>query len=65
MIPASDITRWSVSHAWATREQIEQDFLLSQAMCEVANDQYLGQELAIRGGTAFHKLFLPRALRYS
>jgi len=57
MIPASDITKWSVDHPWSTRDQIEQDFLLSQAICEIANDFLLGNELIIRGGTAFHKLF--------
>jgi len=65
MIPASDITKWSISHPWATRDNIEQDFLLSQAICEIAKDTFLGNELVIRGGTAFHKLFLPKPLRYS
>ena len=65
MIPESDITKWGVDHPWSTREQIEQDLLLSQAMCEIANNSLLGNELVIRGGTAFHKLFLPKALRYS
>jgi predicted nucleotidyltransferase component of viral defense system len=65
MIPASDITKWGVTHPWPTREQIEQDLLLSQAICGIANDQLLGTELVIRGGTAFHKLFLPEPFRYS
>ena len=65
MIPESDITKWGVDHPWSTREQIEQDLLLSQAICEIAGDSLLGNELVIRGGTAFHKLFLPKALRYS
>jgi len=65
MIPANDITKWGLNHPWSTREQIEQDLLLSQAICEIANDRLLGDELVIRGGTAFHKLFLPKPLRYS
>ena len=65
MIPANTITKWGVEHPWSTREQIEQDLLLSQAMCEIANDQLLGAELILRGGTAFHKLFLPKPLRFS
>ena len=60
MMPASDITKWGVDHPWSTRDQIEQDFLLSQAICVIANDSLLGNELIIRGGTAFHKLFLPK-----
>jgi len=65
MIPSSDITKWSLNHPWSSREQIEQDFLLSQAICEIAKDSLLGGELVIRGGTALHKLFLPKPLRYS
>jgi predicted nucleotidyltransferase component of viral defense system len=65
MIPYNVITGWSVSHPWPTREQIEQDLLLSQAICEISNDALLGEELVMRGGTAFHKLFLPQPYRYS
>ena len=65
MIPYDMITAWSTNHAWPTREQIEQDLLLSQAICEIANDEILGKELVIRGGTAFHKMFLPKPYRYS
>lgn len=65
MIPSSDIVRWAVDHQWPTRDQVEQDLLLSQAMCEISNDELLRAELALRGGTAFHKLFLPHPLRYS
>ena len=65
MIPATTITSWGETHHWPTREQIEQDFLLSQAICEIANNTILGQELVMRGGTAIHKLFLPEAYRYS
>ena len=65
MIYANDITQWSVTHPWATRNDIEQDMLLSQAICEIANDPLLCNELVLRGGTAFHKLFLPKPYRYS
>lgn len=65
MIPSNDIVRWALDHQWPTRDQVEQDLLLSQAMCEISNDELLGAELALRGGTAFHKLFLPQPLRYS
>jgi predicted nucleotidyltransferase component of viral defense system len=65
MIPYNTITAWGAVHSWPTREQIEQDLLLSQAICEISNDSFLGEELVIRGGTAFHKMFLPRPFRYS
>lgn len=34
-------------------------------MIEIADDPLLGGELVLRGGTAFHKLFLPEPYRYS
>jgi len=65
MISANDITKWSINHPWSTRDNVEQDFLLSQAICEISKDSLLNNELIIRGGTAFHKLFLQKPYRYS
>jgi predicted nucleotidyltransferase component of viral defense system len=65
MISYNTITTWGVTHPWPTREQIEQDLLLSKALCEIYNDELLGQELAFRGGTALHKLLLKNPYRYS
>ena len=65
MISRTDIANWSVEHPWRTAHQVEQDLLLSQAICAISNDDYLGHELVFRGGTAFHKLFLPQPYRYS
>ncbi len=65
MIPAQMVTEWSTEHPWQTREQVEQDLLLSQAICTVAQHPLLGAELVFRGGTAFHKLHLSKPERYS
>ena len=65
MIPANAITAWGVDHPWPTREQVEQDLLLSQAICAIAEHEYLGTELVFRGGTALHKLHLDHPYRYS
>jgi predicted nucleotidyltransferase component of viral defense system len=65
VIPAANVTAWSLNTPWATPEQVEQDLLLSRAICEIARHPYLGEELTFRGGTAFHKLHLPAPLRYS
>ena len=59
------IVAWSADHPWPEFDQVEQDVLLSQAICAIANDALLGIELALRGGTAFHKMFLPQPYRYS
>jgi len=65
MIPAAHVIAWSVDHPWPDQAQVEQDLLLSRAICAIAAHPYLGSELVFRGGTAFHKLHLPRPLRYS
>lgn len=65
MIDRRDIIQWGVNHPWQNENQIEQDLLLSMAMVEIAADPLLGSELVLRGGTAFHKLFLPEPYRYS
>ncbi len=65
MITNQDIALWSIDHPWQSADQIEQDLLLSQAICVIAKDPLLGTELVLRGGTAYHKLFLPQPYRYS
>lgn len=65
MISRSDITAWGLDHQWPETDQIEQDLLLSQAVCIIADDSFLKDELALRGGTAFHKLLMPEPYRYS
>lgn len=65
MIPSDTVVAWAVQRPWPTPEQVEQDLLLSRAICAIADHPYLGEELAFRGGTAFHKLHLAQPLRYS
>ena len=65
MLPDNIITAWAADHPWPARTQVEQDLLLSQAICEISNHSYLGDELAFRGGTALHKLHAAQPYRYS
>jgi predicted nucleotidyltransferase component of viral defense system len=65
MIPFNTITAWSTSHPWPTREQIEQDLLLSKAIIEIYKNKTLAEELIFRGGTALHKMVLQKPRRYS
>jgi len=65
VIPAAFITDWGNTARWPTVDQIEQDLVLSRLIVEIANDNYLGNELMFRGGTCLHKLHLNPALRYS
>ncbi len=41
MIPADVVTAWGVDRPWSTRAQVEQDLLLSRAICAIADDDYL------------------------
>lgn len=65
MIPAANITAWRRHAPWPEDGQVEQDLILSRLMIEIANDDLLGGELGMRGGTCLHKLHLPSPLRYS
>ena len=65
MIPADFITEWRGKVRWALDEQVEQDLVLSRSLAEIFGDPQLAGELALRGGTALHKLYLAPARRYS
>ena len=65
MIPRPNIVEWSHMAPWLTDEQVEQDLLLSRLIVEIANDDYLSDELVFRGGTCLHKLRISPPLRYS
>lgn len=65
MIPPAHLTAWRPHAPWAFDEQVEQDLILSRAMVEIFKDPMLAANLAFRGGTALHKLFLDTPERYS
>jgi predicted nucleotidyltransferase component of viral defense system len=65
LIPPAYINAWAAQAPWPNDADIEQDLILSRLMIEIANDDLLGPELAMRGGTCLHKLYLPEPLRYS
>ena len=65
MIPHAAITAWRGVVPWSSSAQVEQDLLLSRLIVEIGNDPLLGHELIFRGGTCFHKLYLPAPLRYN
>jgi predicted nucleotidyltransferase component of viral defense system len=65
MIPRMNIIAWSAKAPWAEMRQVEQDLIICRALVELFADPVLAQDLRFRGGTALHKLHLPKALRYS
>lgn len=65
MIPEDFIVEWRARTRWASDAQVEQDLVLSRAIAEVFADAELAAAVALRGGTALHKLHFTPARRYS
>jgi predicted nucleotidyltransferase component of viral defense system len=65
MIPLMNIIDWAKTTPWAEQRQVEQDLIISRAIVDLFSDEFLGQELRFRGGTALNKLHFPAPLRYS
>ena len=65
MIPRAYITEWTQYAPWKLNEQVEQDLVISRVLTEIFSDEFLSNELAFRGGTALHKLYLTPQSRYS
>lgn len=65
MIPASYIQEWSSKAPWPDSRQVEQDLIISRALCDLFNSPVLAGKIAFRGGTAINKLLFRQPLRYS
>lgn len=65
MIPRRYIEEWREFAPWPENGQIEQDLVIERALIEIFSDPFLNENLAFRGGTALHKLFLKPQARYS
>lgn len=65
MIEAEYIKQWRPAHPWSTPAMVEQDLVISRALVSIFSDPFLCRELAFRGGTALHKLYLHPQPRYS
>ena len=65
MINRASIIQWRTQAPWNTNEQVEQDLIICRALIAIFSDEYLASQLAFRGGTALHKLYLSPQIRYS
>lgn len=65
MIPKPYIAKWQEHAPWNEFSQVEQDLIISRTLVEILSDDFLRENLAFRGGTALHKLYLNPAPRYS
>lgn len=65
MIPKAHIVEWRSVAQWVSDAQVEQDLIISRAMVAIFGTANLVDELAFRGGTAIHKLYIQPPRRYS
>ena len=65
MINRIAIQQWSEYAPWIDNAQIEQDLIICRALVSIFSDEFLASQLAFRGGTALHKLYLSPQSRYS
>jgi predicted nucleotidyltransferase component of viral defense system len=65
MIPRSHIQQWAAFAPWPDLRQVEQDLVISRALCDLFASEAIRDRIAFRGGTAIHKLLLTKPLRYS
>jgi predicted nucleotidyltransferase component of viral defense system len=65
MIPKPYIAKWQEYAPWKEFSQVEQDLIISRVLVEIFSDDFLRENLAFRGGTALHKLYLKPAPRFS
>ena len=65
MIPRRYIEEWRQNAPWQDNAQVEQDLVIERALIELFSDELLRENLAFRGGTALHKIFLKPQVRYS
>ena len=65
MIPLANLQAWSIKAPWPDMRQIEQDLIISRALCDLFSAPALREKIAFRGGTAINKLLFQQPLRYS
>lgn len=65
MIPEHYIQQWKEQAPWTEPYMVEQDLIICRALVCIFSDEFLASQLAFRGGTALHKLYLSPQPRYS
>lgn len=65
MISKEYIQAWKQIAPWGSDSQVEQDLIVSRALCELYNEPKIAETLAFRGGTSLQKIFFDKPARYS
>lgn len=58
MIDIASIMEWNEQVPWKESAMVEQDLLICRSLVAIYSDEFLASQLAFRGGTALHKLYL-------
>lgn len=56
---------WGENAPWSEPYMIEQDLIICKALVCIFSDEFLSSQLAFRGGTALHKVYLKPQARLS
>lgn len=65
MISQEFIQAWKTHVPWSSDSQVEQDLIISRALCELYSEPDIQKSLAFRGGTSLQKIFFEKPARYS
>jgi predicted nucleotidyltransferase component of viral defense system len=65
MISREYIQAWKANAPWGQDAQVEQDLIISRALCELYSEPTVQKALAFRGGTSLQKLFFKSPMRFS
>ena len=65
MIPRAYILEWQQFAPWQTNAKVEQDLVIERALIALFSNDMIRENLAFRGGTALHKIFMKPQARYS
>ena len=65
MIDRLSLGLWRERVPWKEPHMVEQDLIICRALVCIFSDEFLASQLAFRGGTALHKLYLQPQARYS
>ena len=65
MIDRASIMEWNEFVPWNDFAMVEQDLIICRALVDIFSDDFLRDQLAFRGDTALHKLYLSPQARYS
>ncbi len=65
MLPITEVRGWREQAPWGDDDDVEQDLIITRALFDIFEDPFLAHRLALRGGTALHRLYLAPPARYS